>query len=551
MKAKVTAQLCRITPFLAFLLTLLFVFSKPLFTEETLYSFDAAPFYQKSSSKLLWGSYSGTWDNGMLGTARNVLFTPSRLLAHVLPDFSYHTARYLLNTLFTFLALIVYLRVRGFKGFETTLPAFAFSLSGYYFSLISAGHIFIFDMMPYVILLMTCIELGMLKGSLFYYALAGALIGLGLSGGVPDMMALFLILIISQALFRFVQIRPRSNLGNSLAKRVMRGWVALLFCGLTSFQVYTWLSDGVLEARQQLQGTGSASKWDYATNWSFPPKETVEFIAPCIFGTYSLDPERPYWGSIGRPKKWDNALKNTTEQLQHTVSPDVQNTAKQRLSMLYQTRNFRQHTVYLGIIPIVFSLYAMVWAAGRREEEADRPRQREVWFWVISALVALLLSFGHYFPLYKFFFQLPLFNQIRGADQVPASGRVVSGNPLCLWALCVYDPSAEPREHIPKVLATDPVSVHRYWFDSDRAVCLRDHSGLESVEMDRTLGADRPRRLCPTVDSIPSWRPDARRDRLPRLRHRPGSLSPLAKCSAPGRCAVTLAGHGLGSWERK
>lgn len=148
MGKKKTHFLIRHLPILVFLLALLLLFGKPLFSVETLHSYDSAPFYTQNYTDLLWDSFSGTWKSSVLGKEHVRVFHPTRLLAFLFPPLVHHTLIYLLNTLLLFFATSWYLRVRGFTGFAIYLPALGFTFSGYLFTLIAPGHLFIFDLMP-------------------------------------------------------------------------------------------------------------------------------------------------------------------------------------------------------------------------------------------------------------------------------------------------------------------------------------------------------------------------------------------------------------------
>ena len=84
------------------------------------------------------------------------------------------------------------------------------------------------------------------------------------------------------------------------------------------------------------EATKKQEQWIFATNWSLPPEETIEFVAPGIFGTWTGDRNHPYWGRLGRSAGWDVA------------HPD-------RGGFF----NFRQHLVYLGSIPLALALFAV------------------------------------------------------------------------------------------------------------------------------------------------------------------------------------------------
>ena len=42
------------------------------------------------------------------------------------------------------------------------------------------------------------------------------------------------------------------------------------------------------------------AKWDFCTQWSVPPDEILDFVAPGYMGWRSGEPEGPYWGRTGQ-----------------------------------------------------------------------------------------------------------------------------------------------------------------------------------------------------------------------------------------------------------
>ncbi len=130
----------------------------------------------------------------------------------------------------------------------------------------------------------------------------------------------------------------------------------------------------------QIQTQNPQEKWDYITQWSWPPEETIAFIAPGYNGWRSGEPEGPYWGRLGRSAGWEQTRQGF--------------------------QNFKLDDSYLGVIPVAFALFALL--SSRRSKHRS-----EIIFWGSAAIVALLLSFGKYFPLYALFYKLPVVNNIR------------------------------------------------------------------------------------------------------------------------------------------
>jgi hypothetical protein len=107
-------------------------------------------------------------------------------------------------------------------------------------------------------------------------------------------------------------------------------------------------------------GEGSGAGFEYATSWSFHPKEMLTFVVPSMFGFGG----RTYWG----------------------------------------TMPFTDYPNYMGIIPLALALYG-----ARRARGAARA------YWIGLAALALMVSFGkHVKPLYELLYQhVPYFNKFR------------------------------------------------------------------------------------------------------------------------------------------
>ncbi len=113
--------------------------------------------------------------------------------------------------------------------------------------------------------------------------------------------------------------------------------------------------------------TESGTDWNYATQWSFHPLETISFIYPYHYGLQNTsDPKRgAYWGFMP----------------------------------------FTQSTHYLGLVAIIFAILGAL---------LKKPDRLEWIFWTITALT-LVTGFGSYLPvLYKPFYSLlPFFSKFR------------------------------------------------------------------------------------------------------------------------------------------
>jgi hypothetical protein len=193
--------------------------------------------------------------------------------------------------------------------------------------------------------------------------------------------------------------------------------VAFLFAGGPLLGGYKYAVKGVAEMqagnKQQKQ-----AKWDYVTQWSLPPEETIDFVAPGYTGWRSGEADGPYWGRMGRSPGWEQTGQGF--------------------------QNFKLDNIYLGFIPVTLAFFALF--SCRRSK--NRP---EILFWGSAALVALLLSFGKFFPLYSLFYKLPVVNNVR------APVKFVQVFQVCLAILTAYgfDALWKSRGHGAESMAQD------------------------------------------------------------------------------------------------
>jgi len=125
-------------------------------------------------------------------------------------------------------------------------------------------------------------------------------------------------------------------------------------------------------------GSTGGLSYDYATNWSWNPWETIVFLIPSFFGFSSQHP--------------------TTWQGQPAVLP-----------LYWGSMPFHTSSVYVGIIPILLSLVALIYR-----------RNRVTIFFAILTVIVFLISFGKHFPLvYDLLFTyLPFFNKFRAPSMI-------------------------------------------------------------------------------------------------------------------------------------
>ena len=121
-------------------------------------------------------------------------------------------------------------------------------------------------------------------------------------------------------------------------------------------------------------GSGGLA-YDYATNWSWNPWETIVFLVPSFFGF-----------SSAYPNIWQNQFNNPT------------------LPLYWGSMPFHTSTEYIGIVPILLAFIAFAYR-----------RNRVTIFFAGLTFLIFLASFGKHLPiLYNLLFDyLPFFNRFR------------------------------------------------------------------------------------------------------------------------------------------
>ena len=403
------------TFWLAFGLVLLSVFYAAVFTGRDLFSGDNIAVFHAEDRPYM-QSFSGQWFPRMIGAAGGArLALPQSILDLILPPRIFNIGMYIVDTVLLFLAAVYFLRGRGIRGAALFIPAMAFTFTGYGFTLIAAGHRGMFHVRPWAVLVFALLDRGISRKSILYFALAGICAGYTIMSA-SDVGMLFLVVAATYGMYRLVISTPRQSKGPYFGKLLAGVLIAALCFSLTSAGfISSWLKTGYQRRQIQIGENKTADeKWEFATNWSMPPEEILEFVAPCIYGYETANREIPYWGRLGRTLNWMQTRKGF--------------------------RNFRQHTVYLGVFSLIFAAYAMAAAFRRKEKrrstssvqcsdrtpelavaessspESTNPQidkstslpRSEVFFWASVFFAALLLSLGRFFPLpFRVFHSIP------------------------------------------------------------------------------------------------------------------------------------------------
>ena len=314
---------------------------------------------------------------------------------------------FVVTSLFAGLGLFYYMRTQKFSPLAAIASGLIFSLCGYSLTLFSAGHGGYFELISCFLfsfgLLYRCFE----RRKFLYFALLGGVVAWS-EIRQPDVWFLFLLLLAAYGIWLTLRWRRREGSFAFLARVYPRFLVSILcLAAIAGVNLKTAVTDTVAGREKQIFGEQGKStdpkraeeeresQWIFATNWSLPPEDIAEFFIPGLYGNASFVGSRPYWGRLGQP---------------HGFKPGL------------QMPNYRQHTVYLGVVALLLGWIGMAgwWKTRKGGEESVSPPEdspsadfSDAPFWIGTSVVATLFALGRYTPVYHLFYALPKMDLIR------------------------------------------------------------------------------------------------------------------------------------------
>ena len=329
------------------------------------------------------------------------------LLRILLPPLWNHELGFALDAALQAVALAAYLRFFGLPVSACCGGGFALAFAGYNFTLFNAGHRGYANSMPYAVLLFAIVE-SALRRPAWPQAVLGAVCAVCAVSSQPDVAAFVLLLSVGYAAFRLVSLARAEGCRAYFAPRA-RGFVLCVLVGAASLAVFggstaRHVFGDVLRGREaQIAGASSSpapsaeggaaaeeseaaarDRWIFATNWSLPPEDVLEFVAPDVRGRDTGNPAAPYWGRLGRSHEWS-----------------VERPAG--------FANFRQHALYVGAVVAAIALFALLCAA----LDPASPHRGVVFFWGVALCLSVLLALGRHGFLYRAFYALPMMDKVR------------------------------------------------------------------------------------------------------------------------------------------
>ena len=328
--------------------------------------------------------FFGFWDDSVLaGSTVQAHVGLTTLLIWLLPVKILVNWIHIIHLVFASIFLTMYLRLKNVSWPACAIGLLAAFWVGSNLTLTYAGHIFKFGILMFTAMFLFFIEKAAKTRRMGWGILAGGALG-ALFLEQADVAVFFLIFLAPYTIF---SILSENGFSGRLFLRLL-GPAAVVGGLLILHPIWT----GYLLSQRSAATAKEADpvqKWDFVTQWSWPPEESIDFIAPGFTGWRSGESEGPYVGRMGRSAGWEQTKQGF--------------------------QNFKLENQYVGAIPVIFAVWACFLAWHTRR--AKGLWRAEIAFWSAVAVLSLLLSFGKYFPLYRLFYALPAVSSIRNPNK--------------------------------------------------------------------------------------------------------------------------------------
>jgi len=329
----------------------------------------------------------------VFGRAASVPFSFFNLGRWLLPSEVFSDTWYGFYLIFSSLFFITYLRLWKFRWESCLFGALAAFWMGS-ITLSSAGHMNKLGVMMFFMLAVFLVEKAVRAGThrLRIIFAGGTGVSIGFMLLEQQDVALFAGLFFGlYVLFRMIQ---------TFGKKPMK-WLELI---VPVVLIALWMAAPTALAAYQKNVTDVGlqedpkTRWEFITQWSMVPSELPDLIAPGYTGWNTGNPKGPYWGKVGQSAEWESTRQGF--------------------------QNFRLDSLYFGIIPVCLALFGIYAAVRNRKKDGEI--SATVFCWAGLTLIALLLSFGKFSPLYKLFYHLPLVGNIRAPIKLLHNAQVMN-----------------------------------------------------------------------------------------------------------------------------
>ncbi|HEY7460313.1 MAG TPA: YfhO family protein [Gemmatimonadota bacterium] len=301
-------------------------------------------------------AYSGI---PFLETLPYPVYYPTSLLYFVMPLGRAIGWAFVLHFMAAGVFMFLFARRLGVSRWGAALAGLAWMFNGYMVSHLYAGQDGRMFAMVLIPLVFTCLRAGLDTRRLGPYLLMGGAVALQIF--TPHVQIMYFSSLAAAAYFltEAFGIWRREGARAALGEGA-RFAAGFALAGLVG-AVELWPTATFLETAVR----GAESGYAYASSWAMPPRELSALLVPDLIGSLQT-----YWG----------------------------------------TNPFKLHTEYLGAVPLILALAALLWA--------ERPRKL---FWALLALTALLFAMGAATPVHHLAYAvLPMIKSFRAPSMMTA-----------------------------------------------------------------------------------------------------------------------------------
>jgi hypothetical protein len=378
-------QLGPIAACLALFAFSIFMFFPVIGSDEILFTTDDGIGNVAFKKRVLPAAFRSTWREDLLfGVPVEFSINLTQILLWALPVEVHKDTVYAIHASLASIFLMLFLRRRKLGWAASSMGALTAFWLGSNFTLVYAGHTGKFGVLMFAALFLWLYERTLAERSIPAAVLAGGAFG-AMFLEQADVALLFGIFLGPYAL-------ARASLTYGLTIRLWIKTLVPLF-GVALFLAAHPIWTGYINFVENvaiMKERDPKPKWEYNTQWSWPPAETMDFIAPGYMGWRSGEPSGPYWGRMGRSPKWESNGEGF--------------------------QNFKLESPYLGAIPVGLAFWAALVAllVGR----GKALNRAEMLLWSLFTLLAFLFACGKYLPFYRLLYVLPGVSSVRNPNKL-------------------------------------------------------------------------------------------------------------------------------------
>lgn len=292
----------------------------------------------------------------------------------------------------------------------------------------------------------------------------------------------------------------KKPMANRLGLGVVYAWFLAVFAVfMAAYSILGFLGTSVTGVSGLQQDTQSkAMRWDFATQWSLPKRETLSLMIPGLFGDrVDYSDERAYWGGMGRDASWDRfyheklrpgdvvvlampgggqearlQISNDGELALPSVSPIkaagmtrgelqtyISSTPLKGAAIEYG-QGFMRHTgrgFYFGLLVVILGLWAALQSFRKNDSVFLLPERKMIWFWSVVAVGSLLGAHGKFSPFKGLYYLI--YTILPGSSAVRSPEKFLHVTNMSMIVLFAYGVMGLNRRYLDTAFSNVPFGV--------------------------------------------------------------------------------------------